>query len=324
MERRNSNFDIVRAVAIFMVICIHSLGLVNDALATGDEEARMTNAAMTIVYGGVPLFVMLSGALLLGKEESIGVFFRKRVGRVLWPFLFWSVIVCAILYWQEGGRSLSGYATSLFTGLVTGGVHGIYWYVYMIIGLYLVTPFLRKIVHHSDNGYLYYLIGLLLSIITASKYFPDVELFSRWNSANVEMLAYFVIGYAIVEYFKTHQISTNGVFGCFTVLYLLHAVSVYFHWSIPLLEMALYISLFCVLMKVRLPVKIQSGGGKISQMSYGIYLSHFMLVSAFLKFGIFQKLPLCIEPLVMAFSVLVATMLMLQVMEIFHIKKFIM
>ena len=49
-----------------------------------------------------------------------------------------------------------------------------------------------------------------------------------------------------------------------------------------------------------------------------------MLVSAFLKFGIFQKLPLCIEPLVMAFSVLVATMLMLQVMEIFHIKKFIM
>lgn len=145
---------------------------------------------------------MLSGALLLGKEESISVFFRKRVGRVLWPFLFWSVIVCAILYWQEGGRSLSGYATSLFTGLVTGGVHDIYWYVYMIIGLYLVTPFLRKIVHHSDNGYLYYLIGLLLSIITASKYFPDVELFSRWDSANVEMLAYFVIGYAIVEYSK--------------------------------------------------------------------------------------------------------------------------
>ena len=114
MENRNSNFDIVRAVAIFMVICIHSLGLVNDALPTGDEEARMTNAVMTIVYGGVPLFVMLSGALLLGKDEPIGVFFRKRMGRVLWPFLFWSVIVCAILYWQEGGRSLFGYATSLF------------------------------------------------------------------------------------------------------------------------------------------------------------------------------------------------------------------
>jgi len=196
-----------------MVICIHSLGLVNDALTTGDEEARVTNAVMTIVYGGVPLFVMLSGALLLGKEEPISAFFRKRMGRLLWPFLFRSVVVCAIQYWQEDGRSLSGYATSLFTGLVTGGVHGIYWYVYMIIGLYLVTPFLRKIVHHSDKGYLYYLIGLLLSIITVSKYFPDVELFSRWNSANVEMLAYFVIGYAIVEYFKTCEWSVKVVFG---------------------------------------------------------------------------------------------------------------
>ena len=324
MENRNTNFDIIRAVAIFMVICIHSLGLVNDALPSGDEGARMTNAAMTIVYGGVPLFVMLSGALLLGKEEPIGMFFRKRMGRVLWPFLFWSVIVCAILYWQEGGRSLTGYAASLFTGLVTGGVHGIYWYVYMIIGLYLVTPFLRKIVHNSDKGYLYYLIVLLLCIITISKYFPEAELFSRWNSANVEMLAYFVIGYAIVEHFKTHQISGNGVFGFFVVLYLMRAVSVYYHWPIPMLEMALYFSLFCALMKVQLPVRLQLGGGEISQKSYGIYLSHFMLVSAFLKFGMFQKLPLCIEPLVMAFSVLITTMVMLKILELLKMKEVVM
>ena len=323
MENRNSNFDIVRTIAIFMVICIHSLGLVNEALTTGDEEARVTNAVMTIVYGGVPLFVMLSGALLLGKEEPISAFFRKRMVRLLWPFLFWSVVVCAILYWQEDGRSLSGYATSLFTGLVTGGVHGIYWYVYMIIGLYLVTPFLRKIVHHSDKGYLYYLIGLLLSIITVSKYFPDVELFSRWNSANVEMLSYFVIGYAIVEYFKTCEWSVKVVFGCFILLYSLRVVSVYFQWTTPLLDMMLYISLFCLLVTVKLPMRLQVGG-KIAHMSYGIYLSHFMLISAFLKLGLFQKLPLCIEPLVMAFSVLITTMLMLWVLVRLGLKKYVM
>lgn len=156
-----------------------------------------------------------------------------------------------------------------------------------------------------------------------SKYFPDVELFSRWNSANVEMLAYFVIGYAIVELFKTHQISTNSIFGCFVLLYMLRVVSVYLYWSIPLLEMALYISLFCVLMKVRHPVKILSGG-KISPMSYGIYLFHFMLIPAFLKLGLFQKLHLCIEPLVMAFSVLITTMLMLWVLVKLGLKKYVM
>ena len=64
-------------------------------------------------------------------------------------------------------------------------------------------------------------------------------------------------------------------------------------------------------------------GGKISQMSYGIYLSHFMLVSAFLKFGIYQKIPLCIEPLVMAFSVLIATMQMLLILGKLGLKKII-
>ena len=67
-----------------------------------------------------------------------------------------------------------------------------------------------------------------------------------------------------------------------------------------------------------------SGGGKIAHMSYGIYLSHFMLISAFLKLGLFQKLPLCIEPLVMAFSVLITTMLMLWVVVKLGLKKYVM
>ena len=136
------SYDIIRSVAIFFVICIHSLGLVNDALPMEISigQAHVTNALMGIVYSGVPLFVMLSGALLLGKEEPLGTFFQRRLARVLMPFLLWSFFVYAILYWQKGERSIIGCVCSYATKSLTEGVYGIYWYIYMLLGLYAITP----------------------------------------------------------------------------------------------------------------------------------------------------------------------------------------
>lgn len=147
---REIRYDLIRFVAIFMVVCIHSMALVDAARDAGDITAWIVSAMMDIIYCGVPLFVMLSGALLLGKDEPMKVFFKKRMSRILIPFLVWSVIVGAILYIQDGGRSIAGYMLYELKGIATTGVHGIYWYVYMTIGLYGLTPVLRHIIH--SNG----------------------------------------------------------------------------------------------------------------------------------------------------------------------------
>ncbi len=158
---RDFRFDFIRAIAIFLVICIHSMGLVNIAEDSGDSEAKVISACMNIIYCGVPLFVMLSGALLLGKEEPTIVFLKKRLSRVLIPFLLWSIVVGSILYVQEGGRSVFGCLGFLTKGILTSGVHGVYWYVYMILGLYLLTPVLRTIVQ-SGGGH--FVVSLCVGI----------------------------------------------------------------------------------------------------------------------------------------------------------------
>ena len=150
--KRDIRYDIIRVVAIFLVVCIHSMALVDSARDAGDMTAKVVSAMMNIIYCGVPLFVMLSGALLLGKSEPMKVFFKKRMARVLIPFLVCSVIVGAILYLQGGGRSPLGYLLYELKGIATTGVHGIYWYVYMIIGLYCLTPVLRHILHSGDKA----------------------------------------------------------------------------------------------------------------------------------------------------------------------------
>ena len=72
IKRRISQYDLIRSLAIFFVFCIHSLGVANEEYAKGGFNfcgQIIYNAFNTIVYTAVPLFVMLSGALLLGGGQ---------------------------------------------------------------------------------------------------------------------------------------------------------------------------------------------------------------------------------------------------------------
>ena len=87
--------DVVRFVAIFAVVCCHCTDPFNFYPGTPPNigEIKLWGA----IYGAllrpcVPLFVMITGALLLPVRGEISVFYKKRIPRVLWPFLVWSVI----------------------------------------------------------------------------------------------------------------------------------------------------------------------------------------------------------------------------------------
>ncbi len=87
--------DVVRLIAMFTVVCCHCTDPFNfypgDSPIIGD--IKFWGAA----YGAflrpcVPLFVMITGALLLPVREETSIFYKKRILRVFWPFLIWSVI----------------------------------------------------------------------------------------------------------------------------------------------------------------------------------------------------------------------------------------
>ena len=85
MQNRILSFDMIRTIAIMMVVAIHSQSPLNSAFdSEGDllGPAHWAKAFWHIIYTAVPLFVMLSGALLLGKDESILLFLKKRLYRI--------------------------------------------------------------------------------------------------------------------------------------------------------------------------------------------------------------------------------------------------
>ncbi len=102
---------------------------------------------------GVPLFIMLSGALLLApkkESESMREFYKKRWIRVGMPFVFWAAIYFLWDFLVNGQPMTIDF---IIDGLLTGPYFH-FWYIYMLFGLYLLTPILRVVVAHARRSVL--------------------------------------------------------------------------------------------------------------------------------------------------------------------------
>jgi surface polysaccharide O-acyltransferase-like enzyme len=164
----------------------------------------------------VPLFVMLSGALLLQPskaDEPLKVFFKKRLNRIGIPFLFWGV---AYFAWQflVNGEALT--ANSIVQGVLTGPDYQ-FWFLYLLLGLYLVTPVLRVLLKHADWKLLRYLIFVWFA---GTALFPLLTLFGPYSlNANVFIftgwLGYFVLGaYLMRVQLKSSLLTLVGCWVC--------------------------------------------------------------------------------------------------------------
>lgn len=150
--------DRLRNLATLMVIFIHAAAPI--AHAEGADYNGLWwwggNFWNSLTRPGVPLFVMLSGYLLLGKDYPLPDFLKRRFSRVVVPALFWMLIYSLYGYLAKGTPATIG---DTLRGIVTGPVHYHLWFIYLIIGLYLVYPFLRGWVRNAtEQEYLYFFV----------------------------------------------------------------------------------------------------------------------------------------------------------------------
>ncbi len=135
----NAGMDIARIGACFMVVVLHVAAVNFDVF---DDRWWASNFYDSLTRSCVPVFLMISGVLLLNKEENLPAFFRKRFARILPPLLFWSLFYMA---WNTSqGQSYGAWYKWIKT-LASGPVVFHLWYLYAIAGIYLFVPFLRSI-----------------------------------------------------------------------------------------------------------------------------------------------------------------------------------
>ncbi|WP_404396300.1 acyltransferase [Pseudoalteromonas phenolica] len=193
--------DNSRIIAIYAVVLLHvSAGIVtgNDV---GTEYWWVGNVYDSAVRWCVPVFVMISGALLLdpAKQEDLATFYTKRLSRILVPIMFWSAFFLAWAFLKGVMKGNELTVVDLLKKLLTGKPHYHMWFLYMIISLYLFTPFFRKIVTHSSKRELSVLIfiSFVISILNYAygKFFSGgSKLFINWF---LLYIPFFFLGYLI-------------------------------------------------------------------------------------------------------------------------------
>lgn len=175
--------DVVRFIAMFTVVCCHCTDPFN--FHPGPAPDNIADIKLWgAIYGAllrpcVPLFVMITGALLLPVSGDASVFYKKRITRVLWPFLIWSVLynlfpwITGLLglnpsvildFFPYSGEEVTHQSFTLSLDYIAQiplnfsivDVH--MWYIYLLIGLYLYLPIFSAWVEKaSDKAKLWFL-----------------------------------------------------------------------------------------------------------------------------------------------------------------------
>jgi len=153
-------FDYLRIIAALFVVFMHvASGPLRRASGT---DWHLLNALTSLSFTAVPLFFMMSGYLLLRSEktEDIALLFKKRLPKLILPLIFWSVFSVFYRLFLNGTMTAIHVREGLIDALSSPAwVH--LWYMYTLIALYILSPFLRAaIANLSRGGHV-----LLLSII---------------------------------------------------------------------------------------------------------------------------------------------------------------
>lgn len=183
-RRRVIYFDILRIVAIFFVVFVH---LAAQHWADVDVSSRAWfafNLYCTTGKWSVPIFVMISGALFLGRDVSISSILKKNVARIATVFLFWSACYALVdLVFRHAPLSV------VLSQLITGHYH--LWFLYMIVGLYLLIPLLRPIAQNETLMRYFLMLALIFTFLL-----PQLALFSSFVSHEASTVIRTVIMYS--------------------------------------------------------------------------------------------------------------------------------
>ena len=165
-------------------------------------EWNVFNFYDSIVRWAVPVFVMISGALFLSREYSIKKIYGKNILRILVAFVFWS-----LFYALTGGLYRGDSIVKIVAHILQGHYH--LWFLFMIVGLYIVIPFLR-VISKSDFLTKYFLVLTLFFtfifpqfIVALSIYSEELSSFAQKILSKVNFYltlgysGYFILGYVL-------------------------------------------------------------------------------------------------------------------------------
>lgn len=169
-------FDLLRVAAILAVVTVHLSAQHWADVEVSSRAWFAFNLYCSLGKWSVPVFVMISGALFLGREVDIRTILRKNVLRIAAVFFFWSGAY-ALIDFIFRRDTLAGALTQLAKG------HYHLWFLFMIAGLYLLVPLLQKFTCDDALARYFLLLSFVFTFLL-----PQLSLFFSFFSPQLCLL----------------------------------------------------------------------------------------------------------------------------------------
>ena len=349
MGSRIRYLDALRIIAAFGVVVLHVSGKYWDESEVNSPDWMACHIWNAVMRFSVPVFVMISGALFLDKNRPVDIkkLYRNNIFRLMCAFAFWSAIYTVYRGVQEG-------ATLGKAGLFAFFLHGKYhlWFIYMMIGLYVLTPVLKSLNDEMRRYFLKvsFVLGFALPSLmmvfhaaipvmgsgTAKfleAFLSAYEVFA--DTFHLDYIPYYLLGYELCRIPRESidvKKAAGGLFiGLlitvgFPVFYALKFGTkfdeVYSTYSLNILAVSVCLFLLCRYFCKDMTAGKKDEIGFISDTTFGIYLSHILFLDIaddylhLFKMG----MPMFFTIILLSVVIFIICMLLTALMKLFHIK----
>lgn len=202
MKARDLQIELLRITCCFAVIMIH----VSPEYSPNGAYNHTALILQSIVRAGLPIFFIISGYFLLNQPiTSLRKFYVTRLPGVVIPFLVYGYIHFFMVHnmWNLPGswraffhaRTLGNFLGLVVTGPAVnykGFVSQHFWFVYWILGLYLITPVLKVLTDAIKPQHAWAAILVLVGLHAYNLYVPNPTIFLP--SVNIWLLYYLIGG----------------------------------------------------------------------------------------------------------------------------------
>ncbi|BDF72189.1 membrane protein [Oscillospiraceae bacterium] len=302
--------DLLRVAAILAMVVLHIAGGWMAEVDVGSGAWRVFNVYNGLVRWCVPVFVMLSGMFLLDPKKKVGPgdLIFKYMLRVLAALLFWNFLYELFGHLLEHDRFTPALVFDSFMQAVWGKAHYHLWFLFMILGLYLITPVLRAFVRGASRGELHWFFAVTFVVAcllpTLLKLRPSATASAWLGQMQIHLVLGYVGFYVAGYYLKTYTLGrvaevliyVLGAGGAVATVWGNAALSArdggqalvlysYLSPNVVCMSVAVFVLFRYVLGLSEERSRRQRAGG-LARISFGIYLVHDFFIMLLRHFGI--------------------------------------
>lgn len=287
---KNQKIQVLRGIAIIAVILIHTC-------PKGLPQVYIR----PFINFGVGMFLFLSGYLTKAQNENWLSFYKKRIGKVAFPYIIWTVIYTLLL--QHPDR--------IIFNLLTARTAATFYYIPVYIQFVLLTPLLSNLIRSTRRWIGWLIAPLSVIIFLYVPLFSGVELPDKvsiiWNISCLGWFSFYFLGFAIGNHRVRINSSLKFLITFYVVAIVLQILEGRYWLSIgswdPATQLkltALLTSSAAAILGYRYIVSEKFSVrprflAKIGDHAFGIYLTHLLFQSLLWKIPVYQQLPFIVN-----------------------------